>query len=80
MESLSKTELLAKCTTLGITKCKSKTKPELIALINSASLIKVIPLTVDKDKDDDEEEDNDSDSVSSDSTIEIECKKEFKIE
>ena len=80
MESLSKTELLAKCTTLGITKCKSKTKPELIALINSASLIKVIPLTVDKDKDDDEEEDNDSDSVSSDSTIEIECKKECKIE
>jgi DNA (cytosine-5)-methyltransferase 1 len=31
----TKTELLAKCATLGITKCKSKTKPELIQLIQA---------------------------------------------
>jgi len=34
LTKLSKTELLAKCEELGITKCKSKTKSELIALLN----------------------------------------------
>jgi hypothetical protein len=34
---LSKTELLEKCEELGITKCKSKNKGELIDLINSKS-------------------------------------------
>lgn len=35
LTKLSKTELLAKCEELGITKCKSKNKGELINLINS---------------------------------------------
>ena len=34
LTKLSKTELLAKCEELGITKCKSKNKSELIDLIN----------------------------------------------
>jgi len=34
LTKLSKTELLAKCEELGITKCKSKTKGDLIALLN----------------------------------------------
>jgi hypothetical protein len=34
LTKLSKTELLAKCEELGITKCKSKNKGELIDLIN----------------------------------------------
>jgi len=33
MDKLSKVELLKKCQELGITKCKSKTKSELIELI-----------------------------------------------
>jgi len=37
LTKLSKTELLAKCEELGITKCKSKTKGELVALINGQS-------------------------------------------
>lgn len=35
LTKLSKTDLLAKCTELGLTKCKSKNKGELIELINS---------------------------------------------
>ena len=35
LTKLSKTELLVKCEELGITKCKSKNKSELIQLINS---------------------------------------------
>ena len=36
----SKPELLAKCEELGITKCKSKNKGELIELINSKTITK----------------------------------------
>ena len=35
LTKLSKTELLAKCEELGIKKCKSKNKGELIDLINT---------------------------------------------
>lgn len=35
LSKLTKTELLVKCTELGIGKCKSKTKPELIILIQN---------------------------------------------
>ena len=34
LTKFSKTELLEKCSELGITKCKSKTKIQLILLIN----------------------------------------------
>ena len=37
LSKLSKSELLAKCDELGLSKCKSKTKLELIDLINSKS-------------------------------------------
>ena len=37
LTKLSKTELLEKCKALGITKCKSKNKAELIQLINNHS-------------------------------------------
>jgi DNA (cytosine-5)-methyltransferase 1 len=40
LTKLSKTELLIKCNELGITKCKSKNKGELINLINSKKTIK----------------------------------------
>ena len=35
MQKLSKTELLEKCRECGITKCKSKTKSQLIELIEN---------------------------------------------
>ena len=38
LHKLTKTELLTKCKELGIVKCKSKNKTELIYLINDASL------------------------------------------
>lgn len=37
LSKYTKSELLAKCVTLGITRCKSKTKPELIQLIQAKS-------------------------------------------
>lgn len=40
LTNLSKTELLAKCEELGITKCKSKNKGELIQIINNKSKTK----------------------------------------
>ena len=39
LTKLSKTELLVKCEELGITKCKSKNKAELIELINNHTLV-----------------------------------------
>ena len=44
LTKLSKTELLAKCEELGITKCKSKNKGELIKLINKKQTSQPIPL------------------------------------
>ena len=41
LEKLSKTELLKKCEELGIQKCKSKNKCELISLINMTTLKKM---------------------------------------
>ena len=45
LTKLSKPELLAKCEELGINKCKSKNKGELIKLINQKQIItQTIPL------------------------------------
>ena len=43
LSKLSKCELLKQCETLGILKCKSKTKPNLIKLINNMIHTPVIP-------------------------------------
>ena len=44
LTKLSKTELLAKCSELGITKCKSKNKSDLIEMIANKQIITNIPL------------------------------------
>ncbi len=44
LTKLSKTELLAKCTELGITKCKSKNKSDLIEMITNKQIITNMPL------------------------------------
>jgi subfamily B ATP-binding cassette protein MsbA len=44
LTKLSKTELLVKCQELGITKCNSKNKGELIELINKKQTILVVPV------------------------------------
>ena len=44
LTKLSKTDLLAKCEELGITKCKSKNKGELIELINKTPTTQTVPL------------------------------------
>ena len=46
---LSKLELLTKCEQLGITKCKSKTKPELITLIQNNIVIPKVEFVIDGD-------------------------------
>jgi DNA adenine methylase len=59
LTKLSKTELLAKCEEVGITKCKSKNKGELIDLINANTQApKKIELIIEDD--DTEEEINDN--------------------
>ena len=40
LTKLSKTELLEKCEELGLTKCKSKNKSDLICLINDKTQLK----------------------------------------
>jgi len=53
LTTLSKTELLAKCQELGITKCKSKNKSELIDAINSHKKpIKKTQLIIEDDNED----------------------------
>jgi DNA (cytosine-5)-methyltransferase 1 len=67
LSKLSKTELLEKCQELGITKCKSKNKSELIKLINvEIHLEKKIELVVEdelflENEDEDEDKDNNED-------------------
>ena len=57
MELLTKQELLTKCESLGINKCKSKNKSELIELINAKlKPTQQIKLII---EDDDEEDNND---------------------
>lgn len=59
--NLSKAELLIKCEQLGISKCKSKNKTELIELINKKSKFVIV------DEDDDENDIiNDDDNISLD--------------
>jgi sialic acid synthase SpsE len=57
LTKLSKTELLAKCEELGITKCKSKNKGELIELINQTQTYKnaLVKSTIEFIIDDNEE-------------------------
>ena len=56
LTTLSKTELLAKCQELGITKCKSKNKSELIDAINSHKKpIKKTQLIIEDDNEDETE-------------------------
>ncbi len=59
LTKLTKAELLSKCEELEFTKCKSKTKGELIALINSKNVsdikqIKQIKLVIEDDNEDEE--------------------------
>ena len=56
LTKLSKPELLAKCEELGITKCKSKNKGELIDLINvKTQPKKKVELIIEKDEEDEED-------------------------
>lgn len=52
LTNLSKIELLAKCDELGIIKCKSKNKAELIELINNANKLIDTPSLLDNEIDD----------------------------
>ena len=57
LTKLSKPELLAKCEELGITKCKSKNKGELIDLINvKTQPKKKVELIIEKDEEDKKDE------------------------
>ena len=57
LTKLSKIELLAKCEELGIQKCKSKTKDQLINLIENKSVPKQkIQLIIEEDEEDEEDE------------------------
>ncbi len=54
LTKLSKTELLEKCEELGIKKCKSKNKCELIEIINTHIPKKQIEFIIEDDLDDEE--------------------------
>lgn len=69
---LTKVELLAKCLELGITRCSSKTKGQLIELIEA----KVKVETEDEDKVEVKDEDKDEDKVE----VKIDTKDEVKVE
>ena len=58
LSKLSKSELLAKCEELGITKCKSKNKGELIDLINGKTHSKKkVELIIEEDEEHNDEDD-----------------------
>ena len=75
LSKLSKTELLEKCQELGITKCKSKNKSELIKLINvEIHLEKKIELVVEDElflENEDEDEDNNEDENENDNLFKL---------
>jgi len=75
ISKLSKTELLAKCEELGIQKCKSKNKNELIELINNYKTPTKGKLIIE----DDEEEKNEVLNVTQNNIIDIKnmCGKEY---
>jgi site-specific DNA-methyltransferase (adenine-specific) len=54
LSNLSKSELLVKCQEMGITKCKSKNREDLIALLNNKNTSKKVNLII-EDEDDDSE-------------------------
>ena len=68
---LSKSELLAKCEELGISKCKSKNKSELIDLINSKDQIEN-----EKDSENEEDSENEKDDNSIEEPIQLEINKD----
>ena len=58
LSKMSKQELLIKCEELGITKCKSKNKNELIELINKQHVIKKPSFIIEDDDEDDDDQEN----------------------
>jgi len=72
LTKLNKAELLVRCEELGITKCKSKNKTELIELINKNQTAN--PVTVKKNKliieDDSEDEDSEDETCTAENTLE----------
>jgi DNA (cytosine-5)-methyltransferase 1 len=73
LSKLTKAELLLKCDEIGLTKVKSKTKTELITLINDSSKKSKIPLIIEPDSDNDlDDNDLDDDDDELDQNIIIE--------
>ena len=82
LSKLSKAELLIKCGEIGLTKVKSKTKPELIVLLSAKNtVVNENPITtkkqlvIESDDDDDDSDDDDLDEnivIENDITIDVE--------
>jgi DNA (cytosine-5)-methyltransferase 1 len=71
LSKLTKSELLIKCDEIGLTKVKSKTKPELIALLSAKNIVNNDDIEDALDSDSDESED-DNIVIENDITIDVE--------
>jgi len=72
LSKLTKAELLLKCDEIGLTKVKSKTKTELITLINDSSKKSKIQLIIEPDSDNELDDELDDDDDELDENIIIE--------
>lgn len=72
LSKLTKSELLIKCDEFGLTKVKSKTKPELIALLSAKNIVISNVIEEDALDSDSDESDDDNIVIENDITIDVE--------
>ena len=85
LTKLTKSELLIKCDEIGLTKVKSKTKPELIALLSAKNIVindekPIIEDALDSDSDESEEDSHLDDNVIIENDITIDVESEPKLD